>query len=94
MESSGVAGTVQLTRAAWALTHLPDTLASSRLMRVKGKAEEMEVMTIEASSQAAATIILKLQTELSPHATPRWSSTGTLLPRQDSDGVAAPAAAE
>jgi hypothetical protein len=69
MESTGVAGSVQLTRAAWDLTRLSDELATSRMLRVKGKAEEMEVLVVDAASCQATDILRCLQgVEAAAHA--------------------------
>ena len=61
MESAGSPGVVQLTRAAWDLTGLPVSLAEQRTLRVKGKAEEMEVVVVDTASEKAAAIMSRLQ---------------------------------
>ena len=64
MESSGEPGAVQLTRAAWQLTGLPDSLAQPRKMRVKGKAEEVDTVLVHAAAEQTAEIMLRLQDAL------------------------------
>lgn len=62
MESSGVAGHTQASGAAWALTGLPqEGLATKRTLRVKGKAEEMDVFVLDAASPAAADVVARLE---------------------------------
>jgi hypothetical protein len=61
LESTGAAGAVQLSATTWALTQLPEELAVRRTMRVKGKAEEMVVMLVDASTPQAADILRRLE---------------------------------
>jgi class 3 adenylate cyclase len=63
MESGGAPGCVQCSAATWALTRLPRSLADTRWLRVKGKAEEMEAMLIDAASQQAAHVIRLLDAD-------------------------------
>ena len=55
MESTGVAGAVHLSSAAWAQMGLPDGLATRRTLAIKGKAAPMETFLLPARSQAMAT---------------------------------------
>ena len=64
MESGGEPGAVQLTRAAWQLTGLPDSLAQPRKLRVKGKAEEVDTVLVHAAGEQTADIMRSLQASL------------------------------
>ena len=62
MESAGSPGVVQLTRTAWDLTGLPVSLAEQRTLRVKGKAEEIDVVLVDTADHArSADIMSRLQ---------------------------------
>ena len=64
MESGGEPGAVQLTRAAWQLTGLPDSLAHPRKLRVKGKAEEVDTVLVHAAAEQTGDIMRRLQDSL------------------------------
>jgi hypothetical protein len=61
LESTGSPGAVQLSSATWELTRLPEELATRRTMRVKGKAEEMDVVLVDAGSPQAAEVMRRLE---------------------------------
>jgi hypothetical protein len=61
VESAGEAGAVHCSRVAWDLAGLPDALGAPRLLRVKGKAEEMETLLLDAAAPHAAEAARRLQ---------------------------------
>jgi hypothetical protein len=76
MESAGSPGVVQLTRAAWDLTGLPVSLAEQRTLRVKGKAEEMDVVLVDTGDHGrAAEIMSRLQEGIISESRPQRMTT-------------------
>ena len=55
VESTGVAGGVHISSAAWAQMELPDGLATRRTLDIKGKAAPMDTFLLAAGSQEMAT---------------------------------------
>lgn len=64
MESTGEPGCVHLSDDAWRLTGLPDALAASRTLAIKGKEAAMRTHLLDSASPAAAEAARLLEPKL------------------------------